>query len=187
MRIICIKNRIWNYNGQLIYVHEEPPQVFSGQGCHVNYLSAVSEDLEVARVDSLETVTTERAWLWSWMPATFQLMILIPLSSEENQPRKTDAVFELKLWEREREMSVPLSIALHTHSMDAIRQHYFIVQLHANPTFFFSFSFYLRILPSFFIISSPIPFHTHCLLFSIFHICDPTLELQQRRKDHSCP
>ena len=46
---------------QLIYVHEEPPQVFSGQGCHVNYLSAVSEDPEVTRVDSLETVTTERA------------------------------------------------------------------------------------------------------------------------------
>lgn len=63
VRIIRIENSIWNYNGQLIYIHEEPPQVFSGQSCHVNYLPVVSEDPKVARVDSLKTVTTEGARL----------------------------------------------------------------------------------------------------------------------------
>ena len=43
MRIIGVKQRIRNNQGQLFYVHEQPPEVLLSQCCHINHVPAISE------------------------------------------------------------------------------------------------------------------------------------------------
>lgn len=72
MGIVSVEKVIRNNKRQLIYIHEQPPEVLSGHRRHVNYVSAVSIYPEITGVHSLETVATKGARLRSCSPVKFQ-------------------------------------------------------------------------------------------------------------------
>ena len=63
--IVYLENRFGDHRGQLIYVHEEAPQVLSSDRRHVDYVPVIRVYPEVSRVDPLEAVAAEWTGLGS--------------------------------------------------------------------------------------------------------------------------
>jgi hypothetical protein len=59
MGIIDVEDRFWDDGWQLVYVHEESPQVLPTDRRHVDDVPVIRVYPQVSRVHSLEAVTAE--------------------------------------------------------------------------------------------------------------------------------
>ena len=62
-------NYMQDYKGQLIYVHEEPPDVLPCQGIHIHNVAVVGVHPQAARLHLLQAGAAERAGLGFGVPA----------------------------------------------------------------------------------------------------------------------
>lgn len=65
MGVVDVKHRFWDDGGQLVYVHEESPQVLSSDCCHIDDVLVICVYPQVSRVYPLEAVAAERTGLGS--------------------------------------------------------------------------------------------------------------------------
>jgi hypothetical protein len=59
MRIVDVEDRFWDDGWQLVYVHEESPQVLPPDHRHVYNVPVIRVYPQVSRVHSLEAVAAE--------------------------------------------------------------------------------------------------------------------------------
>jgi len=71
-------NYMQDYKGQLIYVHEEPPDVLPCQGIHIHNVAVVGVHPQAARLHLLQTGAAERAGLGFGVPAMSERALLWP-------------------------------------------------------------------------------------------------------------